>query len=151
MNHREIIGKFLTFKGGYVRRFVACLSCWICYCNCIWRVSLHAEWRLRSKAFIKEKLGRPDTGVGEKNLQLLERPCENMSWVSVFDDSLFIQISIRTKEFFCKASRWEEIDRRFWMIETVVQDKNMLCSCIINESNLHSPFLKTRASPICSH
>jgi hypothetical protein len=36
------------------------------------------------------------------------------------------------------------------MIEAVVQDKDMLCSCIVNESNLNSTFLKTRTSPICS-
>jgi hypothetical protein len=36
------------------------------------------------------------------------------------------------------------------MIETVVQDKDMLCSRVVNESNHNSTFLKTRTSPICS-
>ena len=36
------------------------------------------------------------------------------------------------------------------MIETVIQDKNMLCPCVVDESNLNRPFLKTGTSPICS-
>ncbi len=36
------------------------------------------------------------------------------------------------------------------MIETVVQNEDMLCSHIIHKSNLDSAILKTRTSPICS-
>ncbi len=35
------------------------------------------------------------------------------------------------------------------MIETVVQNEYMLCSRIIDKSNLDSAFLKIRTSPIC--
>ena len=36
------------------------------------------------------------------------------------------------------------------MIDTVVQNEDMLYSRIIDKSNLDSAFLKTRTSPICS-
>jgi hypothetical protein len=36
------------------------------------------------------------------------------------------------------------------MMETIIQNKDMLCSRVVNESNLNSAFLKTRTSPICS-
>jgi hypothetical protein len=36
------------------------------------------------------------------------------------------------------------------MIETVVQNEDMLCPCRLDKSNLDSAFLKTRTSPICS-
>ncbi len=36
------------------------------------------------------------------------------------------------------------------MNETVVENKDMLCSCIVNESNFNSIFLKTKTHPICS-
>jgi hypothetical protein len=36
------------------------------------------------------------------------------------------------------------------MIETVVQNEDMLRSHVIDKSNLDSAFLKTRTSPICS-
>jgi hypothetical protein len=53
-------------------------------------------------------------------------------------------------KFLCETSRGKKIDRQFWVIQTVVQNENMLCPRIIDESNLDSPFLKTRTSPIRS-
>ncbi len=113
-------------------------------------VSLHAEWLVCSKAFVKEKLWKTRHWSWKCLLELSERPSENMSWVSRLNASLFVRISISIKKFLCKTSRGEKIDPRFWMIETVIQDKNMLCPCVVDESNLNSPFLKTGTSPICS-
>jgi hypothetical protein len=63
----------------------------------------------------------------------------------------FIRNVICIEEFLYELSSGKKIDRWVGMIETVVQNEDILCPCIIDKSNLDSAFLKTRTSPICSH